>query len=67
MGLKYPTLLARGIPEKIDIKGFPAVILIGPDGVVRDIRYGYLPTLGAELAKEIEGLLPRGAKLTRKP
>jgi len=67
MGLKYPTLLARGISEKIDIKGFPAVILIGPDGVVRDIRYGYLPTLGAELAKEIEGLLPRGAKSTRKP
>lgn len=67
MGLKYPTLLARGIPEKINVKGFPAVVLIGPDGVVRDIRYGYLPTLGDELTKEIEGLLPPRASLTRKP
>lgn len=67
MGLKYPTLRARGIAEKIDIKGFPAVILIGPDGVVRDIHYGYLPTMGDELTRAIEGLLPRGAKLTRKP
>ncbi|MDG3008425.1 TlpA family protein disulfide reductase [Paludisphaera mucosa] len=67
MGLKYPTLRARGVPEKIDVKGFPAVILVGPDGVVRDIHYGYSPTMGAELTKAIEGLLPRGAKSTRKP
>jgi peroxiredoxin len=67
MGLKYPILRARSIPEMIDIKGFPAVILIGPDGIVRDIYYGYSPTMGDELTKKIEGLLPRGAKLTRKP
>ena len=58
MGLKYETLLARSLPEKYDIRGFPTVILIGPDGIVQDVHVGYSPTLGADLAKTIEALLP---------
>lgn len=66
MGLKYRTLRAQGIPEKYDIKGFPTVILIGPDGFVRDVRAGYSPTLGADLTKAIEGMLKPGAKSARR-
>lgn len=66
MGLKYPTLRARGVPETYGIKGFPTVILIGPDGVVRDVRAGYSPTLGADLTKAIEAMLRPGTKPSRK-
>lgn len=67
MGLKYQTLRAQGIPEKYGIQGFPTVVLIGPDGVVRDVRAGYSPALSADLTKAIEGMLKPGAKPTRKP
>ncbi len=59
MGLKYMTLRARGIAEKYGVQGFPTVILIDPDGVVRDIQAGYSPTLGADLGRAIEGILTR--------
>jgi peroxiredoxin len=59
MGLKYQTLRAQGIPEKYGVRGFPTVILIGPDGVVRDIHAGYSPTLGADLERAIQEILAR--------
>ena len=59
MGLKYATLRAEGIPEKYGVQGFPTLILIDSEGVVRDVHVGYSPTLKVELTKEIEGLLPR--------
>ncbi len=58
MGLKYATLRASGIPEKYGVRGFPTLILIDRDGKVSDVHVGYSPTLHADLAKEIEGLLP---------
>jgi thiol-disulfide isomerase/thioredoxin len=58
MGLKYATLRAKGIPEKYGVQGFPTLILIDGEGKVRDMHVGYSPTLRAELAKAIEGLLP---------
>jgi len=58
MGLKYSTLRAQGIPEKYGVQGFPTFILIDREGKVRDMHVGYSPTLRAELAKAIEGLLP---------
>ncbi|HKI18301.1 MAG TPA: TlpA disulfide reductase family protein [Isosphaeraceae bacterium] len=58
MGLKYATLRAKGIPEKYGVQGFPTLILIDREGKVRDMHVGYSPTLRAELAKAIEGLLP---------
>ena len=59
MGLKYETLRALGIPEKYGVQGFPTLIVIDPEGKVRDMHVGYSPTLQADLTKMIEGLLPR--------
>ena len=67
MGLKYETLRAQGMPEKYNIRGFPTVVLIGPDGVVRDIHAGYSPTMGTDLAAAIEGMLAPRAEPTPKP
>ncbi len=67
MGLKYATLRAKGIPEKYGVQGFPTLILIDPEGKVRDVHVGYSPTLHAVVAKAIEGLLPAGSKVTSKP
>ncbi len=58
MGLKYATLRAEGVPEKYGVQGFPTLILIDPEGKVRDVHVGYSPTLKADLTKSIEGLLP---------
>ena len=59
MGLKYATLRAEGIPEKYGVQGFPTLILIDPEGKVRDVHVGYSPTLRIDVAKAIEGLLPK--------
>jgi peroxiredoxin len=59
MGLKYATLRAEGVSEKYGVQGFPTLILIDPEGTVRDVHVGYSPTLQADVAKAIEGLLPR--------
>ncbi|MGC8640806.1 MAG: TlpA family protein disulfide reductase, partial [Isosphaeraceae bacterium] len=58
MNLKYQTLRALGIPEKYHVQGFPTLILIDPEGKVRDVHVGYSPTLRADVAKAIEVLLP---------
>ena len=58
MGLKYVTLRAEGMPEKYGVQGFPTLILIDPEGTVRDVHVGYSPTLRTDVAKSIEGLLP---------
>ena len=59
MGLKYETLRALGIPEKYGVQGFPTLIVIDPEGKVREVHVGYSPTLQTDLTKLIEGLLPR--------
>lgn len=58
MSLKYDTLRAEGIPEKYHVQGFPTLIVIDPEGKVRDVHVGYSPTLRADVARAIEGLLP---------
>jgi thiol-disulfide isomerase/thioredoxin len=58
MSLKYPVLKAEGLPQKYGVRGFPTLVLIGPDGTVRDLHVGYSPTLREEVAKEIRSLLP---------
>jgi thiol-disulfide isomerase/thioredoxin len=57
MALKYPNLKAAGLPQKYGVQGFPTLILIGPDGTVRDLHVGYSPTLREDVAKEIRALL----------
>ena len=62
MGLKYATLHIKdkdkGILEKYGVQAFPTLILIDPEGTVRDVHVGYSPTLRVDLAKAIESLLP---------
>ena len=60
MGLKYPTI--RVDPDFLDrcgVQGFPTVIVVDPEGVVRDVHVGYSKDLRAKLGKSIEALLSR--------
>ena len=62
--LSYPTLriprdATEGkstVAEQYHVQGFPTLILIGPDGVVRDIHVGYSPTLRDDITKKINPL-----------
>jgi len=55
--LNYSTLKAKGLPQKYSVQGFPTVIIIDQNGVVRGRHVGYSPTLREELIKKIDGLL----------
>jgi peroxiredoxin len=58
--LNYPTLKAAGLPEKYAVTGFPTLIIIDPDGVVRERHVGYSPTLRDDLIKTVDGLISVG-------
>ena len=58
MELNYPNLKAQGLPEKYKVKGFPTLIVIDPQGVVRDVHVGYSPKLRDKVRETIEELLP---------
>jgi hypothetical protein len=62
MGLRYTTLRAAGIPEKYSVDGFPTVILIDPQGIIRAVHVGYSAHLREQLDQEIRKFLP--AKVT---
>jgi thiol-disulfide isomerase/thioredoxin len=55
--LNYATLKAEGLPEKYGVQGFPTLIVIDQNGVVRGRHVGYSATLREELIKQIDGLL----------
>src|SRR5262249_2046148 len=38
MGLNYANLKAEGIPEKYKVRGFPTLIIVDQEGMVRDIH-----------------------------
>jgi thioredoxin-related protein len=57
MSLNYPTLKAEGLPAKYSVQGFPTLVVIDQQGVVRKRHVGYSPTLKAELSKTIDELL----------
>jgi thiol-disulfide isomerase/thioredoxin len=57
MGLNYPNLKAAGIPEKYKVSGFPTLLIVDQEGVLRDIHVGYSPTLREEVVLSVEGLL----------
>jgi thiol-disulfide isomerase/thioredoxin len=63
MGLKYPTIKAEGIPEKYGVQGFPTLIIIDQDGVVRDVHVGYSRDLRAQVSKKVDELLSKPAKV----
>jgi thiol-disulfide isomerase/thioredoxin len=55
--LNYPTLKAEGLPEKYDVHGFPTLVIIDQEGVVRDRHVGYSTNLLVEVSKTINNLL----------
>ena len=61
MGLRYPVIQAREVPEKFGVKSYPTLIVIDQQGKIRDIHYGYSPRLFEELSERIRGLLAEKA------
>ena len=60
MALKYGTILVdRDFPGKCGVQGFPTVIVVDPEGKVRDLHVGYSADLREKLAKSIDACLPR--------
>jgi thiol-disulfide isomerase/thioredoxin len=61
-GLKYSTIKADGIPPKYGIQGFPTLVIVDQEGVVRDVHVGYSPDLREKVSKKIDELLGKSAK-----
>jgi peroxiredoxin len=57
LNLDYPTLKGEGLQEKYGDGGWPTLVLIDQQGVVRRLHIGYSPTLREELAAEVKALL----------
>lgn len=57
MGLEYANVKAEGLPEKFKVQGFPTLVVVDQQGIVREFHVGYSPTLAAELTETINGLL----------
>lgn len=59
--LNYATLkngeAADRINSKYKIRGWPTLVVIDRNGVVRHLHFGYSPTLRKDLAKKIRELL----------
>jgi peroxiredoxin len=60
MGLNYANLKATGVPEKYKVSGFPTLLIIDQEGVIRDIHEGYAPDLKEKVVESIERLLKNG-------
>jgi peroxiredoxin len=57
MGLNYTNLKAAGLPEKYKVQAYPTLVVIDPEGVVRDLLVGYSPTLKEEVVRSVQRLL----------
>jgi thiol-disulfide isomerase/thioredoxin len=55
--LDYPNLKAGGLPEKFKVHGFPTMILIDQEGIIRDVHSGWSPTLKEDFIARIDRLL----------
>jgi peroxiredoxin len=59
MNLKYPVLkVEEGLQKEYGVNFYPTLVLIGPDGTVRDLHAGYSPTLREDVGRAIRELLP---------
>jgi peroxiredoxin len=57
-GLNYPVVhVDNTLVQQYQVRGFPTLFVIGPDGIVREMEVGYTPTLHDDLTKKIEALL----------
>jgi thioredoxin-related protein len=57
MALNYPTLKATGLPEKYNVRGFPTLVILDQEGVIRDFHVGYSPKLKQDVIESIDKLL----------
>ena len=57
MELNYANLKATGLPEKYHVQGFPTLIILDQQGVIRDVHVGYSPTLRDEVVQSVNQLL----------
>jgi len=58
MGLRYQTLRSgQDLPEKYGVQGFPTLIIIDAQGVVRDMHVGYSPDLRQQVEATVRKLL----------
>jgi thiol-disulfide isomerase/thioredoxin len=58
LGLNYTTLrIDQDTVSQFQVRGFPTMILIDPDGVVREFHVGYSPSLRADIGKKVQELL----------
>jgi peroxiredoxin len=55
--LEYPNLKAEGLLDKFNVHSYPTMILIDQEGVIRDVRVGWSPTLKKDLIAKIDRLL----------
>lgn len=57
MELNYPNLKAKNIPKKYGVRGYPTLIVIDPNGIVRNFHVGYSPDLRENVINSVEVLL----------
>jgi thiol-disulfide isomerase/thioredoxin len=57
MSIPYPTLQAGERGKAFKVSGYPTLVVIDQQGVVRGIHVGYSPKLRERLIAEIDGLL----------
>ena len=61
LGITYPVLRAHDesgeLMGKLPVYGFPTLVIIDRDGIVRDAHVGYSNTLGEDVIKAVEALL----------
>lgn len=57
MGLDYPNWRGPGVPKLYGITGFPTLLVLDREGVVRDAHLGFDPDLEQKIAASVERLL----------
>jgi thiol-disulfide isomerase/thioredoxin len=57
--LETPNLKAEGLPERFKVHGFPTMILIDQEGIIRDVHTGWSPTLKDDFIAKIDRLLEK--------
>jgi hypothetical protein len=64
LGITYPVLRAHDQSgewmRRLPVFGFPTLVIIDRDGIVRDAHVGYSNTLGDDVIKAVEALLDEG-------
>ena len=57
MALNYRNLKATDLLEKYKVHAFPTLLILDPQGIIRDIHVGYSPTLKDDVVRSVERLL----------